>query len=70
MFEAALAEVTKEAVFQELAGKPGPIQGYVLAEAVAMWLKGHKSNNADAQAKVRKHLLELHITTVKELLDA
>lgn len=56
------------AIKPHLAGLPPAMQGSVLAELLAIWLRGHRASTAIATAAVHDAMLEFHIETVRKLV--
>lgn len=52
-----------------LAGVDPGIQGFALADLVAIWLIGHRGDNALKTKLVRIGLIAEHLTAVSSLID-
>lgn len=70
MSEPTVAEVTElvERIRPLLAGRLPQVQGAVLAELLATWVKGHRSENGLMDREVQDVALSYHLTFVRKLM--
>jgi hypothetical protein len=51
-----------------LAGRPAEMQGAILADLLAIWLAGHRAEDADTTRTLRAEMLAMHIAAVQQLI--
>jgi hypothetical protein len=78
LYDEALVRTVAEAVTRIsplLAGKPGPIQGMILAQLTAIWIGNHRviaglgRDQAAEQRKLWDELVQMHMRSVRELVE-